>query len=102
MFYKYLVSRVYKKIFISLIKQYEIYKTELTWNLHSSGRMTHRFVFLNNGEIAGMYVDIQSNNFYIENNKIVFSDILTDNKIEIRETLPEKILIDRELICLEK
>lgn len=64
--------------------------------------MTHRIVFVQNNKVTGIYTGIQSDKIVVNENEILFKDIKLNNIIEINETLPEKILIDGEVIYLEK
>ena len=89
-------------LYLGLIKEFNVYKTTLVWNLDNSRRMTTRLVFIKEEEIVGMYAGMQSQNIKIENNKIIFEDIESNNIIEIGETLPEKFYIDGEFYYLEK
>lgn len=89
-------------LYIGKINDIEIYKTTLVWNLKSSGRMTHRMVFVQNNKVTGIYTGIQSDKIVVNANTILFKDIELNNIIEINEALPEKILIDGDIVYLEK
>lgn len=95
-------EHILKVLYIGAIKDIEIYKTTLAWNLQASGRMTHRLVFVRKDKVIGIYTGIQSDKIVVNKNMVLFKDIELDNIIEINNTLPEKILIDGEIIYLEK
>lgn len=95
-------GKYFSVLYLGLIKGFNVFKTTLVWNLDNSRRMTTRLVFIKEEEIVGMYAGMQSQNIRIENNKIIFEDIESNNIIEIGETLPEQIYMDREFYYLEK
>ena len=95
-------GKFFSVLYLGLIKDFNVFKTTYVWNLDNSKRMTTRIVFIKEEKIEGMYTGIQSQNVKIENNKIIFEDIESNNIIEIVDALPEKIFIDGELYNLEK
>ena len=88
--------------YIGIINDIKIYKTNLIWNIHSSKRMTHRLVFIENEKVIGIYGGIQSNKIQIKDDEIIFEDLEKENIIKINEVLPKSVFIDGEIFRLEE
>lgn len=87
--------------YVGTIKDIQIYKSEFFWDIHSSGRETHRLVFIKNEKYIGEFYGIASSKIRVKDNLIIFEDIEKNNVIEIKDKVPEKVYIDGDVYIFD-
>lgn len=85
--------------YVGSIKDYTLYVTTLATS--PSLKATRRLVIFKNNKYTGNYCGINSENMYINDYKLIFTDAENKSEIDFSKELPSNIFIDGEILILQ-